>query len=76
LLDQLIAALDRNDPYYDQMLESIGMNMADGDIERVMPSILATGTLLSAVFQRFREMRSKAAVASALLGISPAHQEP
>jgi energy-coupling factor transporter ATP-binding protein EcfA2 len=72
LLDQLIAALDRNDPYYDQMLESIGMNMADGDIERVMPSILATSTLLSAVFQRFREMRSKAAVASALRYIASA----
>jgi ABC-type dipeptide/oligopeptide/nickel transport system ATPase component len=66
LLDQLIPVLDRNDPYYDPMLESIGMNMSDGDIERVMQSVLATGTLLSAVFQRFREMRSKAAVASAL----------
>jgi energy-coupling factor transporter ATP-binding protein EcfA2 len=72
LLDQLIAVLARTDPYYDPMLESIGMNMTDGDIERVMPSILATGTLLGAVFQRFRDMRSKAAVASALRYIANA----
>ena len=74
LLDQLIPVLDRSDPFYDAMLESIGMNMNDGDIERVMPSLLATGTMLGGVFQRFREMRSKAAVASTLRYLASAPQ--
>ena len=62
LLDRLIPALDRSDPHYATMLECVGLNMSEEDISRALPLILSTNTLLSGVYFRFRNMRSRAAV--------------
>ncbi|HTY85625.1 MAG TPA: hypothetical protein VMB19_15500 [Silvibacterium sp.] len=60
LLDDLIPALTRNDLHYTMMLECIGMNVAEEDLGRAIPVILSTDTLLSGVYYRFRNIRSRA----------------
>lgn len=59
IVDQLIPALTRSDLHYSMMLECIGMNVAEEDIGRAIPFILSTNTLLSGVYYRFRNMRSR-----------------
>jgi hypothetical protein len=62
LLDTIIPALDRSDPHYATMLECVGLNVSEEDISRALPLILSTNTMLTGVYFRFRNMRSRTAV--------------
>ena len=65
-VDGILAVLDRADPYYDQLIECAAMLVVPEEIGKVLPYILATNTMLSVVFSRFRELRSRSAVLSLL----------
>jgi hypothetical protein len=74
LLDVLIPVLSRSDLHYTMMLECIGMNVAEDDIERAIPFILSTNTLLTGVYHRFRGMRA-VSTSLLLLGYLSAHPD-
>jgi hypothetical protein len=65
-VDRILAVLDRADPYYEQLIECAAMLVAPEEIEKVLPHILATNTMLSAAFSRFSELRGRSAVVSVL----------
>lgn len=66
LIDELIPVLDRKDPYHDLVLECIGTLMTEDDFGRVMPLLLTTNTMLSAVFTHVRGLRTRPAVVNVL----------
>jgi hypothetical protein len=65
-VDPILGVLDRNDRYYDQLIESAAMLVEPREVAKVLPHILSTNTMLSVVFSRFRELRDREAVISIL----------
>jgi hypothetical protein len=65
-VDEILAVLHRSDHYYDQLIESAAMLVPPEDIAKILPHILATNTMLSVVFSRFRELRNRPAVLGVL----------
>lgn len=65
-VDKILAVLERTDNYYDQLIECASMLVKPENVAKVLPHILATPTLLSVVFARFRELRGHSTVMNVL----------
>src|SRR5262249_11847543 len=53
-VDRILAILDREDHYYNQLIECAAMLVAPEDIAKVLPHVFGTDMMLSAAFSRFR----------------------
>jgi hypothetical protein len=70
LLPELIAFLDRSDPLYDEILDTIGALSNESQISTVLPLLLAATSILGSSFHHFREFRSREALLQVLVYFS------
>jgi hypothetical protein len=66
LVPELLSALDRADPLYNELLDVIGSLCDESQIASVLLLLLETGNILSSAFYHFREFRSREAVLAML----------
>jgi hypothetical protein len=66
VLDELVAALNPDDPYYLHVLDCIGSLATAANLNQILPLVLGADELLTSTFYHFRGLKSREALVSVL----------